>query len=161
ADGLAVARVMVGAEDAEVGVAGRHAALELLEAARVDVAEGLDRAHGVLLSYCRSRWGRAGSGRPAAASPARTSGGRGEYGGGRRGVRERESTPHGRTRRLLSRRIFPFRHARNERSGGRGEPSRSAPGDAWCPLRREPCAVPAAALCCGVEPRCPALASPS
>src|SRR5581483_1806076 len=45
ADRLAVARVMVGAENAEVGVAGRHAALELLEAARVHVAEGLDRAH--------------------------------------------------------------------------------------------------------------------
>src|SRR5262249_16208041 len=49
ADRLAVARVMIGAEHAEVGVAGRHAALELLEAARVDVAEGLDRAHWFLL----------------------------------------------------------------------------------------------------------------
>src|SRR5262249_6101007 len=46
---LAVARVMVGAEHAEVCVAGRHAALELLEAARVDVTEGLDRAHSFLL----------------------------------------------------------------------------------------------------------------
>src|SRR5262249_1351926 len=45
ADGLAVARVVVGAEDAEVGVACGHAALQLLEAAGVDVAEGLDRAH--------------------------------------------------------------------------------------------------------------------
>ena len=53
ADRLAVARVVVGAEHAELGVAGRHAALELLEAARVDVAEGLDRAHRSLLSYCR------------------------------------------------------------------------------------------------------------
>ena len=45
ADRLAVARVVVGAEHAELGVTGGHAALELLEAARVDIAEGLDRAH--------------------------------------------------------------------------------------------------------------------
>ena len=45
ADRLAVTRVVVGAQDAEVGIAGRHAALELLEAADVDVAEGLDVAH--------------------------------------------------------------------------------------------------------------------
>ena len=42
ADGLAVAGVVVGAEDAELGVAGRHAALELLEAPLVDRAERLD-----------------------------------------------------------------------------------------------------------------------
>ena len=45
ADRLAVARVVVGAEHAELGVARLHAALELLEAALVDGAEGLDRAH--------------------------------------------------------------------------------------------------------------------
>ena len=42
ADRLRVARVVVGAEDAERGVARLHAALELLEAALVDRAEGLD-----------------------------------------------------------------------------------------------------------------------
>src|SRR4051812_163836 len=40
---------MVGAEDAEVGVACLHAARELLEAALVDRAEGLDLGHRVLL----------------------------------------------------------------------------------------------------------------
>src|SRR5262249_37633193 len=45
ADRLAVAHVVVRAENAEVGVARGHAALELREAARVHVAEGLDRAH--------------------------------------------------------------------------------------------------------------------
>jgi hypothetical protein len=44
ADRLAAARVVVGAEDAEVRVARGHAALELLEAAPVHGAEGLDRA---------------------------------------------------------------------------------------------------------------------
>ena len=53
ADRLAVARVMVGAEHAEVGVAGLHAALELLEAALVDRAERLDLAHRVLLISSR------------------------------------------------------------------------------------------------------------
>src|SRR5262249_50824137 len=47
---LAVARVMVGAQDAELGIARGHAALELLEAARIDVAEGLHVAHRFLLS---------------------------------------------------------------------------------------------------------------
>ncbi len=42
ADRLAVARVMVGAEHAEVGVARLHASLELLEAPLVDGAKGLD-----------------------------------------------------------------------------------------------------------------------
>src|SRR5262249_34447258 len=42
ADRLRVARVMVGAEHAELGVARLHASLELVEAALVDVAEGLD-----------------------------------------------------------------------------------------------------------------------
>ncbi len=45
ADRLRVARVMVGAEHAELGVARLHAPLELLEAPLVDGAEGLDRAH--------------------------------------------------------------------------------------------------------------------
>ena len=45
ADRLAVARVMVRAEHAELGVTGGHAALQLLEATRIDIAEGLDRAH--------------------------------------------------------------------------------------------------------------------
>ena len=45
ADRLRVARVMVGAEHAELGVARLHAPLELLEAAFVDGAKGLDRAH--------------------------------------------------------------------------------------------------------------------
>ena len=42
ADWLAVAGVVVGAEHAVLGVAGVHAALELLEAPLVDVAERLD-----------------------------------------------------------------------------------------------------------------------
>jgi hypothetical protein len=41
---------MVGAQDAVVGIAGRHAALELLEAPLVDRAERLDLAHCFLLS---------------------------------------------------------------------------------------------------------------
>ena len=45
ADGLRVAGVVVGAEDAERGVTRLHAALELLEAALVHVAERLD-VHG-------------------------------------------------------------------------------------------------------------------
>ena len=45
ADRLAVAGVMVGAEDAERGIAGLHAPLELGEAACVDLAEGLDVGH--------------------------------------------------------------------------------------------------------------------
>jgi hypothetical protein len=45
-DRLAVARVMVGAEHAVVGVARVHAPLELREAALVDRPEGLDGAHG-------------------------------------------------------------------------------------------------------------------
>ena len=45
ADRLAVARVMIGAQHAELGIARGHAALELLEAARVHVTEGLDRPH--------------------------------------------------------------------------------------------------------------------
>ena len=49
ADRLRVARVMVGAEDAERGVACLHAALELLEAALVDVAERLDVHVSILL----------------------------------------------------------------------------------------------------------------
>ena len=54
ADRLAVARVVVGAENAEVGVAGRHAALELLEAARIDIAERLDRGSSLPpFSSCR------------------------------------------------------------------------------------------------------------
>ena len=40
---------MVGAEDAELGVAGLHAALELLEAALVHVAERLDVHFAILL----------------------------------------------------------------------------------------------------------------
>src|SRR3954452_3361115 len=42
---------MVGAEDAEVSVACLHAARELLEAAIVDGAEGLELGHRVLLIY--------------------------------------------------------------------------------------------------------------
>jgi hypothetical protein len=42
--------VVIGAEHAVVGVAGGHTALELLEAASVDIAEGLDSAHLFLLS---------------------------------------------------------------------------------------------------------------
>ena len=45
ADRLAVARVVIRAQHAELRVAGRHAALELREAPRVHVAERLDRAH--------------------------------------------------------------------------------------------------------------------
>ena len=41
---------MVGAENAELGVACLHAALELLEAALVDVAERLDVHVSILLS---------------------------------------------------------------------------------------------------------------
>jgi len=52
ANRLAVAGVVVGAQDTELSVAGRDTALELLEAARVDVAERLDLAHGFLLSHC-------------------------------------------------------------------------------------------------------------
>ena len=55
ADRLAVAGVVVGAEHAELGVAGRHAPLELLQAPLVDGAERLDRAHRFLLSFCRER----------------------------------------------------------------------------------------------------------
>ena len=56
ADRLRVAGVMVGAEHAELGVAGRHAPLELLQAPLVDGAERLDRAHGNSLpSLCRAR----------------------------------------------------------------------------------------------------------
>src|SRR5215211_354374 len=46
ANRLAVAGMVVGAEDAELGVAGGHAALELGEAALVHLAEGLDPVHG-------------------------------------------------------------------------------------------------------------------
>ena len=49
ADRLRVARVMVGAEHPELGVARRHAALELLEAALIDVAERLDVHVSILL----------------------------------------------------------------------------------------------------------------
>ena len=42
ADRLGVARVMVGAEHAELRLTGRHAPLELLQAALVDGAERLD-----------------------------------------------------------------------------------------------------------------------
>ena len=49
ADRLRVARVMVGAENAELGVARRHAALQLLEAALVHVAERLDLHVSILL----------------------------------------------------------------------------------------------------------------
>jgi hypothetical protein len=42
ADRLGIARVVVGAEDAELGVAGLHTALELGEAACVDRSKGLD-----------------------------------------------------------------------------------------------------------------------
>ena len=52
ADRLRVARVVVGAEHAEVGVAGLHAPLELIEAAPVDRAERLD-AHRHLLPFSR------------------------------------------------------------------------------------------------------------
>ena len=45
ADRLRVARVMVSAEDAELGIARLQAPLELLQAPRVHGAEGLDRAH--------------------------------------------------------------------------------------------------------------------
>ena len=54
ADRLAVAGVVIGAENAELGVAGLHAALELRQAARVHLAEGLDRAHCSLLSSIRT-----------------------------------------------------------------------------------------------------------
>ena len=52
ADRLRVARVVVGAEHAEVGIAGLHAPLELIEAAPVDRAERLD-AHRHLLPFSR------------------------------------------------------------------------------------------------------------
>ena len=65
ADRLAVARVVVGAEDAELGVARLHAALELLEAPLVDRAERLD-VHVVLLSFCRAQRHRADSNRRVA-----------------------------------------------------------------------------------------------
>ena len=56
ADRLAVARVVVGAEDAEVRVTGIHAALELREATCVHVPECLDRAHRLTPFHCwRSR----------------------------------------------------------------------------------------------------------
>ena len=42
ADRLAVARVVVGAQDAVLGVTGGHTSLELVEAALVDPAECLD-----------------------------------------------------------------------------------------------------------------------
>ena len=45
ADRLAVARVVVGAEHAELGVARLHAPLELLQAPLVDGPERLDRGH--------------------------------------------------------------------------------------------------------------------
>src|SRR2546425_1996334 len=45
ADWLAVTRVMVGAEDTELGVAHLHAPLQLLQASLVNGAEGLDGAH--------------------------------------------------------------------------------------------------------------------
>src|SRR5438105_15149736 len=66
ADRLAVARVMVGAEDAELGVARLHASLELREAALVDRAERLD-LHRFLLSTAA---------RPAAAALIQTQDGR-------------------------------------------------------------------------------------
>ena len=55
ADRLAVARVMVGAEHAVLGVAGLHAALKLLEAALVDRTERLDvhRFHLLVGDDCR------------------------------------------------------------------------------------------------------------
>jgi len=45
ANRLAVARVMIGTEDAELRVARLHAPLQLRKAALVDDAECLDRAH--------------------------------------------------------------------------------------------------------------------
>src|SRR5262249_7920381 len=45
ADRLAVPRVVIGAEHAELGVACGHAALQLPEAPLIHGAEGLDRAH--------------------------------------------------------------------------------------------------------------------
>src|SRR5207237_6459987 len=54
ADRLAVAGVVVGTEDAELGVAGLHAPLQLVEASLVDGSERLDRAHLSLLSL--SSW---------------------------------------------------------------------------------------------------------
>src|SRR4029079_5049475 len=58
ADRLAVARVVVGAQDAVVGVARGHAALELVEAALIHVAERLDLAHRALLSIVVEDTGR-------------------------------------------------------------------------------------------------------
>jgi len=54
ADRLRVARVVVGAEHAELGVARLHATLQLLQAPDVDEAERLDGAHPFLLSHCRA-----------------------------------------------------------------------------------------------------------
>ena len=55
ADRLAVARVVVGAEDAELRVAGRHAPLQLLEAPLIDAAERLDPTHGRLPVLSRTK----------------------------------------------------------------------------------------------------------
>ncbi len=43
ADRLAVAGVMIGAQDAVLGIPGRHASLQLREAPLIDGAEGLYR----------------------------------------------------------------------------------------------------------------------
>src|SRR5207247_3506364 len=58
ADRLAVARMVVCAENAERGVARLHAPLELLQAALVDRTERLDRAHRPLsyFSSARRNW---------------------------------------------------------------------------------------------------------
>src|SRR6266511_6068190 len=59
ADRLRVARVMIGAEDAELGVACLHATLELLEASLVHCAEGLDLHRSIARDrepHCRISW---------------------------------------------------------------------------------------------------------